>query len=85
MKVKSESEASQSCLILSDHVDCRLPGSPVPGIFQARVLQWGAIAFSSVQYGAYNKREGHSSIYMLVLHIWFVSKILNTILEFKMV
>ena len=46
MKVKSESEVAQSCLTLSDPTDCRLPGSSVHGIFQARVLEWGAIAFS---------------------------------------
>ena len=46
MKVKSESEVAQSRLTLSDHMDCSLPGSSVHGIFQARVLEWGAIAFS---------------------------------------
>ena len=46
MKVKGESEVAQSCLILSDPMDCSLPGSSVHGIFQARVLEWGAIAFS---------------------------------------
>ena len=46
MKVKSESEVAQSCLILSDPMDCSLPGSSIHGIFQARVLEWGAIAFS---------------------------------------
>ena len=46
MKVKSESEVAQSCPILSDPKDCSLPGSSVHGIFQARVLEWGAIAFS---------------------------------------
>ena len=46
MKVKSESEVAQSCPTLSDTVDCSLPGSSVHGIFQARVLEWGAIAFS---------------------------------------
>ena len=45
MKVKSESEVTQSCPTLSDPVDCSLPGSSVHGIFQARVLEWGAIAF----------------------------------------
>ena len=45
MKVKSESEVAQSCLTLSDPMDCSAPGSPVHGIFQARVLEWGAIAF----------------------------------------
>ena len=46
MKVKSESEVAQSCLTLSDHMDCSPPGSSIHGIFQARVLEWGAIAFS---------------------------------------
>ena len=46
MKVKSESEVSQSCQILRDPMDCRLPGSSVHGVFQARVLEWGAITFS---------------------------------------
>ena len=45
-KVKSESEVAQSCLSPSDPMDCSLPGSSVHGIFQARVLEWGAIAFS---------------------------------------
>ena len=46
MKVKSESEVTQSCPTLSDPKDCSLPGSSTHGIFQARVLEWGAIAFS---------------------------------------
>ena len=46
MKVKGESEVAQSCLTLSDPMDCSLPGSSVHGILQARVLEWGAIAFS---------------------------------------
>ena len=46
MKVKSESEVAQSCPTLSDPMDCSLPGSSFRGIFQARVLEWGAIAFS---------------------------------------
>ena len=46
MKVKSESEVAQSCLTLSDPMDCSLPGSSIHEIFQARVLEWGAIAFS---------------------------------------
>ena len=46
VKVKSESEVTQSCLTLSDPMDCSPPGSSVHGIFQARVLEWGAIAFS---------------------------------------
>ena len=46
VKVKSESEVAQLCPTLSDPMDCSPAGSSVPGIFQARVLEWGAIAFS---------------------------------------
>ena len=53
MKVKSEKEVTQSCPTLRDPMDCSLPGSSVHGIFQARVLEWGAIAFSVVgSYGS---------------------------------
>ena len=48
MKVKSESEVAQLCPTLSDPMDCSLPGSSLHGIFQARVLEWGAIAFSVI-------------------------------------
>ena len=48
MKVKSEIEVTQLRLTLSDPMDCSLPGSSVHGIFQARVLEWGAIAFSNL-------------------------------------
>ena len=50
MKVKSESEVAQSCPTLSDPMDCNLPGFSVHGICQARVLEWGAIAFSIGDY-----------------------------------
>ena len=46
MKVENESEVAQSCLTLSDSMDCSLPGSSIHGIFWATVLEWGAIAFS---------------------------------------
>ena len=46
MKVKSESEVAQSCLTLSDPMDCSPPGFSIHGIFQARVPEWGALAFS---------------------------------------
>ena len=46
MKVESESEVAQSCLTLSDPMYCSLPGSSIHGIFQATVLEWGAITFS---------------------------------------
>ena len=45
MRVKNESEVAQSCPTLSDPVDCSPPGSSIHGIFQARVLEWGALAF----------------------------------------
>ena len=47
MKVKSDSQVAQSCPTPSDPMDCSLPGSSVHGIFQARILEWGAIAFSA--------------------------------------
>ena len=53
MKVKSESEVTQSCPTLSNPIDCCLPGSSIHGIFQARVLEWGAIAFSLGKDGAF--------------------------------
>ena len=46
MKVKSESEVTQSCPTLGDSMDCSLPGSSIHGIFRARVLEWVAVAFS---------------------------------------
>jgi len=52
MKVKSESEVTQLCPTISDPMDCSLPGSSIHGIFQARVLEGGAIAFSR---GIYNE------------------------------
>ena len=58
MKVKSESEVAQSCSTLSDPVDCSLPGSSVHEISQARVLEWGAIAFS--------ERKASAHIYLQV-------------------
>ena len=62
MKAKSESEVAQSCLTLSDPMDCSLRGSSVHGIFQARVLEWGAIAFSgSYSRGYQNHSEGMPS------------------------
>ena len=48
MKIKSESEVAQSCPTPSDPMDCRLPGPSIHGIFQARGLEWGAIAFLDI-------------------------------------
>ena len=55
MKVKSESEVAQLCPTLSEPMDCSLPGSSIHGIFQARVLEWGAIAFSDVMFKRFLK------------------------------
>ena len=69
MKVKSESEVVQSCLTLRYPMDCSPPGSSVHGIFQARVLEWGAIAFSLgslVNIRKYNNSAGKGK-----LRIWF--------------
>ena len=54
MKVKIESEVTQSCPSLRDTMDCSPPGSSIHGIFQARVLEWSAIAFSKDQYKTSN-------------------------------
>ena len=74
---ESESEVAQSCLTLSDLVDCSLPGSSVHGIFQARVLEWGAIAFSIVEASmwlifvcASNILE--SNVYSLIVEILYI-------------
>ena len=61
MKVKSESEVTQSCPILHDSMDCSLPGSSAHGIFQARVLEWGAIAFSIMRANISEKERVRTS------------------------
>ena len=61
MKVKSESEVAESCLTLSNSMDCGPPGSSVHGVFQARVLEWGAIAFSII-IGDWNAKVGSQEI-----------------------
>ena len=63
MKVKSEREVAQSCPTLSDPMDCSPPGSSVHGIFQARVLEWGAIAFSE-------RENGYMYMYGLVTSLF---------------
>ena len=60
MKVKSESEVTQSCLTLSDLMDCSLSGSSVHGIFQARVLEWGVIAFSGYFWSISKRFDNHT-------------------------
>ena len=64
MKVKSESEVAQSCLTLSDPMDCSLPASSIHGIFQAGVLEWGAIAFSEA--ASKGPQQPHLDVHTLV-------------------
>ena len=66
MKVKSEREVTQSCSTLSDPMDCSPPGSSIHGIFQARVLEWGAIVFSNLQKA--KQRPYDPAIPLLVLY-----------------
>ena len=73
MRVKSESEVAQSYLTLSDPMDCSLPGSSVHGIFQARVLEWGAIAFSN-----WAMREAQKT---LVITYYFIVTLVNVKLK----
>ena len=72
MKVKSESEVAQSCPTISDPMDCSLPGSSVHRIFQARVLEWGAIAFSArhVQRHAKGIKSTHREHIRDIWNLW---------------
>ena len=69
-KVESESEVAQSCLTLSDPMDCSLPGSTIHGIFQARVLEWGAIAFS---------HRGPIEYYNQEFHFWPLGPVIKSV------
>ena len=81
MKVKSESEVAQSCLILRDPMDCSPPGSSIHGIFQARVLEWVATAFSEVTFGRVKNlscvdssfREHGMSLHLFKSLIYFIN------------
>ena len=66
MKVKSESEVTQSCLTPGDPMDYSLPGLSIHGICQARVLEWGAIAFSSMDVRGGLKRKLSTEELMLL-------------------
>ena len=93
MKVKSESEVAQLCPTLSDPLDCSLPGSSVYGIFQARVLEWGATAFSihGFRYHFYAENSpflGETPFWFLFPYIQLLSQYfshptLNTYLPLK--
>ena len=69
MKVKSESEVAQSCPTPNDPMDCSLPGSSVHGIFQARVLEWGAIAFSDLYKELSDLIKNHMEVLEIVFEI----------------
>ena len=86
MKVKSGSELAQSCPTLSNPMDCRLPGSSVHGIFQARVLEWGAIAFSvhTKEVSSNPRSAGRLhfiSIYFLISKMCGLDKMISKILQ----
>ena len=74
MKVKSEREVTQSCPTLPDPMDCSLPGSSIHGIFQARGLEWGAIAFSTVMacMGKKSKKE------WMCVYVWLTQLVCGT-------
>ena len=81
MKVKSESEVAQSCPTSSDPMDCSPPGSSIHGIFQARVLEWGAIAFSRLAHtrcckknSSYCYKEGYTFSRYFVNNLTFARK-----------
>ena len=81
MKVESESEVTQSCLTLSNPMDCSLPGSSVHGIFQARVLEWGAIAFSGQISKAWHFTIPNSLLTNFFLVLCFWTMVLKQTLE----
>ena len=74
MQVKSESEVAQSCPTLSDPMDCSPPGSSVHGIFQARALEWGAIAFSRLS------SSSSSIMFSVVSHQLTISPVVTEVL-----
>ena len=70
MEVKSESEVAQSCPTLNNLMDCSLPGSSVLGIFQTRVLEWGAIAFSAEWLESGIKTIFRWYKYSILIRVW---------------
>ena len=72
VKVKSESEVAQSCLTLRDPMDCSPPGSSVNGIFQARVLEWGAIALGYMCFNLLPGGPRGCSPYCYYIHSYII-------------
>ena len=94
MKVKNESEVAQSCLTPSNPMDCSLPGSSIHEIFQARVLEWGAIAFSTGKpsgdtniknWGIIKPKQSpasafvHSFSQLAASHIWYAFVVIQSL------
>ena len=86
MKAKSESEVTQSCPTLSDSMDCSLTGSSIHGIFQARVLEWGAIAFSEShhKYLANGRMTEYVSVTVFKLSIQTCSSFFHLLTSLKL-
>ena len=85
IQVKSESEVTQSFPTLSDPTVCSLPGSSVHGIFQARILEWGAIAFSTIKdcCGTYSKNRFPNSMEIVRSPLHFIlTKVMTHIFLF---
>ena len=80
MKVKSKSEVAQSCLPLSDPMDCSLPGSSVHGIFQARVLEWGAIAFSELLSYQTKRQQGSYQFPLLAFFFFAIHQVFCSVI-----
>ena len=90
MKVKSESEVGQSCPTPSDPMDCSLPGFSNHGIFQARVLEWGAIAFSRAGC-IYLAKSGEADLWFLrllllypLVYLVFLSRLIFSFCPFPL-
>ena len=81
MKVKSESEVAQSCPTLSDPMDCSPPGSSIHGIFQERVLEWGAIAFSDMHLYIHIILYKEFTIRRLFMQLWRLTSFKISMLE----
>ena len=76
-QIESESEVAQSCPTLSDPMNCSPPGSSVHGIFQARVLEWGAIAFSIwmsfIPHGSFENEKSFENVFSVLSSVIYVT------------